>query len=115
MTQPENAARPFADQLSKLARAGALLKDSAQRLRQLEQALQDAEAVNDHLRDQVQDALDRAQQFETLLQDAERRSSALEHSLAATQADLRDVTEAIATALPDSALTGPQKQTAYGR
>lgn len=115
MAQTENAAQPFADQLSKIQRASALLRDSAQRLQRLEEALQAAKAENDHLRDQLQDALDRAQQFETLLEDAERRSSGLENSLAATQADLRAVTEAIEASLPDTAVTAPRKQPAYGR
>lgn len=114
MAQTDNAAQPFADQVAKIARASALLRDSAQRLQQLEEALQAAEAANDHLRSQLQDALDRAQESEAMFEDAERRCSALENTLAATQANLKAVTEAIEASLPDIAITAPPKQAAYG-
>jgi chromosome segregation ATPase len=115
MAQPNHAAQPFADQLSRIARASALLKETAQRLHQAEDALQAVHGENEHLRDQLQDALDRAQIAETLLEDAERRSRELENSLAATQADLSAVTEAIEASLPDLTAATPRSHPVYGR
>lgn len=73
MTQALNPDQPFADQLAKLARASALLEDSAHRLRQLEEALQAADAQNGELREELQRTLDRAEQAEALLVFAARQ------------------------------------------